>query len=404
MAFSEFTGHQYLAIDIANNFGLDKADWNDRLSWFNENEHKLGELVEQAETPALFYAGMQAWDKCQNGEASGYPISLDATASGLQLYAVLTGDRKAAELCNVVDTGKREDAYTGVYEAMAAMIGEAAKIQRADTKQAIMCSFYGSEAEPKKVFGEGTLLNVFIETMQRMAPAAWELRQAFLDLWDGTKDKNSWVMPDNFHVHVKVMDRVTEVVHFMNEPFETYRQVNQPKEKGRSLGANCTHSTDGLVVREMTRRCDYDPVKVREVKRVLFTEFDMPEQIEDTPDARLVEILWSHFEASGYLSARILDHITTDNVHLIPDRGPILELIESLPEKPFKVLSVHDCFRCLPNYGNDLRRQYNLQLYLIARSRLLSYLLTQITGQDMPITKYDETLADDVLKANYALS
>jgi DNA-directed RNA polymerase len=34
-----FTGKQYLQIDIANNFGLDKKPFADRLSWFNKNEH-----------------------------------------------------------------------------------------------------------------------------------------------------------------------------------------------------------------------------------------------------------------------------------------------------------------------------------------------------------------------------
>src|SRR4249919_3339607 len=102
MSFQAFTGKDYLKIDIANNFGLDKEDWDIRLSWFQENEPNLDKMIKQAEEPALFYAGVQAWKRAKQGKPCGYPISLDATSSGIQFLACLTGDRKAAKLCNVV--------------------------------------------------------------------------------------------------------------------------------------------------------------------------------------------------------------------------------------------------------------------------------------------------------------
>lgn len=133
----KFSGTEYLAIDIASNYGLDKKSWDERLDWFKQHEPHLEEMLPQAETPALYFAGVQAYRQTQKGEPTGYPIGLDATSSGLQLLAVLTGDRSAARLCNVVDTGNREDAYTNVYLEMLKIIGEAAKISREDTKRAI---------------------------------------------------------------------------------------------------------------------------------------------------------------------------------------------------------------------------------------------------------------------------
>lgn len=145
-----FSGRDYLKIDIANNYGLDKKTWNDRISWFNENQDKLHSLVQTADEPALYYAGVKAWEDVQAGNPIGYMVSLDATSSGLQLLAALTGDRKAAGLCNVVNTYKdkaaqkeafeevlRQDAYTGIYNEMLEVIGESSKITRDDTKQAI---------------------------------------------------------------------------------------------------------------------------------------------------------------------------------------------------------------------------------------------------------------------------
>jgi hypothetical protein len=400
-----FTGREYLAIDIASNFGLDKKSWDERLAWFDLHESNLEEMLPEADTPALYFAGVQAYRKTQRGEATGYPISLDATSSGLQLLAVLTGDRSAAELCNVVDTGNREDAYTNVYLEMLKIIGEAAKISREDTKRAIMTAMYGSQAVPKEVFGEGALYQVFINTMQNMAPAAWELNEAFLAIWDSEALVNEWVLPDNFHVRCKVMSSTTETVNFLNEPFEIHRAVNAPTKEGRSLGANTVHSIDGMIVREMTRRCTYDPNWISLIKDILSDEcesrFSTKEESQEAH--RMVGILWDHYQNSGYLSARILDYLDSDTIQLT-DQAVIKELIDSLPEKPFQVITVHDCFRCLPNYGNDLRTQYNRQLYEIARSNLLNSILSQLLNRTITIDKYDSTLFNDIMRSNYSLS
>lgn len=98
-----------------------------------------------------------------------------------------------------------------------------------------------------------------------------------------------------------------------------------------------------------------------------------------------------------------MDHLNPDNLGHV-DQGVIEDLIQSLPVKPFKVVTVHDCFRCHPNYGNDLRRQYNLQLHLIAKSNLLDNIVSQLLGKPISLGKLDDTLAQDILAADYALS
>jgi chloramphenicol O-acetyltransferase len=402
MAFQSFSGKEYLKIDIANNFGLDKEDWDVRIDWFDKNQDNLMELVKTAETPALFYAAVQAWYAVQRGEPIGYPISLDATASGYQLLACLTGDRSAASLCNVIDAGKRQDAYTVVYQAMLDAVGGVSAISRNDTKKAIMTALYGSEAEPKKIFGTGKLLGIFESTMGTLSPAVWSMTKAFLKIWNPNALVNSWVLPDNCHIHVKVMAHEQEMVKFLDGEYETIRKVNKAQETSRSLGPNCIHSIDGLVVRELGRRCDYDPALISYVKQILVSPSGNQAE-EDNISLLMVKTLWTHYEKSGFLSARILDYIHSDTVHAV-DVSVIQELLDSLPKRPFKVLTVHDCMRCLPHYGNDIRLQYNNLLMLIAKSDMLSFILTQITGQVVTYKKLDPDLWKDIMESNYSLS
>lgn len=266
-----------------------------------------------------------------------------------------------------------------------------------------MTAFYSSTAVPKTVFGEGPLLDIFYETMRENAPAAWELNETMLMIWDPTKFSNDWVLPDNFHVHVKVMSTISENVHFLNAPYEVQYSVNRPMEGGRSLGANMTHSIDGMIVRDMARRCMYDPKHIQYLLDCLAQSWSVPSKGTKRGKDVFVERLHQLWVDSGYYSPRILDYLDEHNIDLT-DRGALLSLIQSLPKKPFNVISVHDCFRCLPNYGNDLRKQYNRILSDIARSDMLSFILTQLMGRDITIHKIDPNLWVDILESNYALS
>ena len=395
-----FTGMQYLAMDIASNFGLDKLDWDVRLAWVAENEEHLEDLLPQAETPALYYAAVQAYRATQRGEPTGYAISLDAASSGLQLLAVLIGCEQSARLCGVVSTGHREDAYTLIYNAMCAEIGDTSKIERKDTKRAIMTSLYGSTDVPKEVFGEGDLLQVFLRMMDIMAPGAWDLNKAFKALWQPNALSHDWVLPDNFHVHIPVMTAVTKVVHFLNRPIKITVKENVGTKEGRSLVPNMTHSVDGMIVREIEARCNYDKDMLLKLMEAIVAG---PTNICAMARERdhLVKILWDHYLNSGFLSARILSYLDRHNLRLV-DACVIRDMITTLPEKPFKVMSVHDCFRVHPNYGNDIRRQYNQVLSEIAASDLLSFIASQIVGYKLPANKKGD-LSAAILEADYAI-
>lgn len=416
MAFQTFTPMQYLKIDVASNFGLDKEDWQPRLDWFEAHQSQLEEivqitdqktlknhpLVKEADSPALFYAGIMAWAQARRGEAISYPISLDATASGAQLLALMIGCDKSAKHCNVIDAGSRKDLYTDAYALMQGRMGTSAgTITRAQVKEAVMPGFYGSKASPKNVFGEGEQLEIFYQTMQEDFPGIWELIQALLQLWQPDVLSHDWVLPDNFHVKTKVMDDREEWIQFLNAPIKVTTKVNQPMEEGRALVANITHGVDGMVVREMGHRCNYDVDKLLILMELLTTEIAY-RPLLNRPQDVLVQKLWDHYQRTGFLSARILELLDADNLLLV-DREVIRQMIATLPDVPFEILSVHDCFRCLPNYGNDLRRQYNQILHDLAKSDILSDIVNQISKHHVPVTKYADFSAQ-VVDANYMLS
>lgn len=396
-----FTGLEYLKIDIASNFGLDKLDWQDRIAWVDAHEQDLEQKLQEAETPALYHAGVQAYRRTQQGLPTGYPISLDAASSGLQLLAILAGCEASARLCGVVPSGHREDAYTVIYKAMLEKIGDTAKIKRKDTKQAIMTSLYSSTSIPKKIFGEGALLKTFYQTMEEMAPGAWELNHALKELWQADALSHDWVLPDNFHVHIKVMEPVTSYVQFLNRPVAITVKENRGTKEGRSLGPNLIHSVDGMIVREMQRRCDYDPDKLIELLKVL-TSGEYRSCPVFREEDKMVQTLWNHYLQTGFLSTRILDYLDACNLILVSQQV-IKDLIKTLPEKPFQILSIHDCFRCHPNYGNDMRKQYNQILSDLAASYLLENLVSQIAGYHIPVIKGAD-LSKVILEADYTIT
>lgn len=166
---------------------------------------------------------------------------------------------------------------------------------------------------------------------------------------------------------------------------------------------------DGMAVREILRRCYFDSEKVMEVFDLLTRVNTMPgvdvvdALLYTSKKAQTVKAIWDNYKKSGFLSARIIELLDEKTIWIIDDLEPVKKLMLSLPEKPFKVLSVHDCFRCHPLYANDLRKQYNQILFDLARSDILSWIVSQICKEEYHLTKMGY-LADQILEANYALS
>lgn len=251
----KFTGIEYVKIDIANQFGLDRLRWHDRIHWVNNNQPDLPELIENSEKPLLFEKALRALEAAEQRIKYRFNVGLDATASGIQMMAAMSGCKKTAACVNLINTGKREDVYQDVADEMSDSLG--IKIGRKTVKKPIMTFFYGSQAQPKAVFGEGEGLTAFYSALGNRMPGALELMKLFQSFWNPTVSHYEWAMPDGHVVYWPVMEAIDKGIeideaHHLRFTFRSKQPMAQIR--GRSLAANLTHSVDGYVCREMIRR------------------------------------------------------------------------------------------------------------------------------------------------------
>ena len=413
-----YSGFEYILIDAANNFGLDKLRFEDRIQWARDNLDHLEDLLDQAETKPLYLKAVMAIRKAQAGQPTGHLVAVDATCSGVQIMSVLTGCIAGAKATGLVDPDRRADAYTDLHKTMNGLLGNAIEMDREKPKMALMTSCYGSKKVPKVLFGEGTEeLNAFYEAVEIVAPGAWELLQDLLASWQPFALSHAWKLPDGFDAKVKVMVKETariEVDELDHATFTYEYYVNEGTKKGLSNVANVVHSIDAYVLRCIHRRCNYDREMVLRAMGFLLDEQDARLQgfAEQQPRVQCehdkLDYYLTQYERSGMADVIILNHITTVyDAQYLSDAliAKLLEIVECMLDyQPFEVITIHDAFKCHPNNMNHLRRQYINIFAELAESNILSDILSQIHGCKGSFPKLSSDLAEKIRGSNYALS
>lgn len=307
-----FTGYEYILIDIANQFGMDKFNWMARLQWTNDNITILETLEDIADDPILFMKGVRALRSVERGEATGFIMGLDATASGIQIMACLQGCVKTANAVNLIDHSQRKDVYQDVANIMSKATGE--KITKDIVKKPVMTTFYGSKNQPQEVFGEKTPeLRLFYETLEEMLPGAMECMNDMQGCWLPNALEHKWTLPDGHIAKVKVMNSVDKKIEVdeLNHATYTHRAyVNTPSEKGLSLPANIVHSVDGYLVREMVRRADIQGFELLSIHDSFWASPNYMDQVRINYIDILTEI------ADSNLLEDILNEITGQSLKL----------------------------------------------------------------------------------------
>lgn len=125
---------QYLTLQMANTYGngVDKETLDYRKQWAVDNESKIlacgadyksreaFSFWTSADDPFQFLAACREWYNAvqanDKGEAyyTGLPIALDATQSGIQVYAALGRNQSDGEKVNITDNERPGDLYTAV--------------------------------------------------------------------------------------------------------------------------------------------------------------------------------------------------------------------------------------------------------------------------------------------------
>lgn len=391
-----FTAFEYLLMDAAEAFGMDKAAFDYRIGWA-ERCLRSGKWPEdrKAKKPMLYRKALMAIEQARRGEAVHHMVGKDSCSSGPQILAAVTGCEVTARHTGLIDPNRCPDLYSDVCDGMRGKTG--LEFSRSETKTPTMTFFYCSKAEPKKTFGEDTPeLEAFYECLFEVAPGACVAMDMMESAWQPWALEHSWIMPDGFTVKLPVYqyaDKKIEVDELNHATFTHRVWENRGMEHYISLPANITHSLDAFVVRELVRRCSYNREQLLRAQDRIMQHFMGRDDKNCTP--------------AYFVSLRMATH--SDDAALAElstgELCCLLGLIHNLLKRPsFPVLTIHDDFKCHPNYMNWVRQTYIDILAELADSDVFTDILSQITGKRARFNKLSTGLGNKIRQSNYPLA
>jgi len=162
------TGAFWLAVHLANCFGVDKVTFDDRVQWVMDNEAMILDSAldpldghrrwESADSPFCALAACIEWAGYKaNGDeyVSRLPIALDGSCNGLQNFSAMLRDPVGGSATNLTPQAKPADIYTEVMKLAQKYIRTAAEqgdeqaikwdgqLSRSIVKQPVMTLPYG---------------------------------------------------------------------------------------------------------------------------------------------------------------------------------------------------------------------------------------------------------------------
>lgn len=415
-------GRYWLAISIANCMNckykerdLDKHTFPIAKEWYDiiiepmldqEKEvfkKNIISMAQEAESPACFYAQcMNMWEANNRIKQGLEPMvwsicHFDATSSGYQIQAIWAKDTEMSKLTNVLPTGDRSDLYTTLYNRLI-QDGIPSKFTRSQIKKKIFVpSVYNCSRNVKELFDDPKHQKIFHDLMNKFK--AWKLNRTFPLLWKKIGTRYAFVLPDGFRAFKINKVKMNYHLPFRDKEVVISRYQEGELEYSLELGPGITHSCDGFIARELSRRAGLSAKR----RAWLITLANHPEFWNTEPDESciLMSQLLKYANKHHYFSYRILYEVTPANIGMLP-KGLIQDMLNDLPKSTFHISEIHDSFGVSPNHAGELMKQYKLCMYSLAQSRYL-----QACAEDLG-THYDDIpcpkeFADGILKSEYML-
>ena len=402
----KYNGFEYLLIDAANAMGMDKELFPVRIQWAKDNLDNLEALASEAEEYPLYVKAVLAIRDAQNHIPTGHMMGLDACSSGSQIMGAIMGCYTTCLNTGLVDPTVRPDAYTSVTGAINSRISQAIQLPRKLVKDAVMPWSYGSEAKPEEyLVKDSPAHKAFPDACYEVLPGVVILRRWLIDSWEPFALEQTVVFPDGFTAVLRRMvkydgkenpTKKIEVDEINHATFSHIYQENAGKEFGVSNCANPIHGLDGMIVREIGRRCNYTQHWVENSFHLIGEEIKLRGLAVGTPTDDTKFLATNYCTNLTWVEAAAL----TDNQVLRIGK----RLNEMLGYKPFPVVAVHDEMKCSPNNMNTVRYWYKEILAEFADSDIASDILTQLYGSEYHVQKMHPNMGELIRKSEYALA
>ena len=251
-----------LYIALANARGFDGWTWERRIKWAEKQDISYDFTIPKGtKYPEKYVKAVRAILDCREGNPSGFMMELDATASGIQIMAAITGCEKTANEVNLVDPKRRKDVYRALARNMTKL---GVKTSREDVKYPAMTHFYNSLQTPRESLSVDQLA-AFYTVLDGLLPGAEMVMEKLNECWNPYGKQHQWVLPDG---HVAMFRTMTQ-----KEGAYTYKDVNLKylyyvnegnQEFFRKLVPNIIQSLDGYIARQMVLRANFELVHVHD--------------------------------------------------------------------------------------------------------------------------------------------
>lgn len=126
-------GPEWLAIHLANSYGVDKVTFDERIAWVTANEGRIVATAREplsdlwwteADKPWQFFAACVEWAAMRNHPSgpedypSSLPVVVDGSCNGIQLFSLAMRDEVAGAQVNCVPLAKPADIYQAVADRL----------------------------------------------------------------------------------------------------------------------------------------------------------------------------------------------------------------------------------------------------------------------------------------------